>query len=154
LSEVEHAVAEACSREAQRLYANVRAQSLAFNVAPMLGLLGTVQGMIIAFYKTSHLHAGASRAESLAAGIYEALVCTFIGLLVAIPAGILAHFFEGRIQRLLREVEDALAGIVPQLERFEGRLRMTKEQLEQPESRTRPAPAEDAAEKKPAVTNP
>lgn len=152
LSEVEHALSDASQREASRLYANVRWQTLAFNVAPMLGLLGTVQGMIFAFYKTSHLHAGASRAESLAAGIYEALVCTFAGLAVAIPAGIMWHFFEGRIQKLFRELDDLAMGLMPQLERFEGKPRVTKEHLEQSEAKSRPAAA-DVAEKRPAASS-
>jgi biopolymer transport protein ExbB len=49
MPEVEHAVADAGDREASRLYANVRWQSLTFNLAPMLGLAGTVHGVIIAF---------------------------------------------------------------------------------------------------------
>ncbi len=52
-----------------------------------------------------------------------ALVTTFAGLSVAIPAAVLAHLFEGRIQRLFRELEETMLGLLPQLERFEGRLR-------------------------------
>jgi biopolymer transport protein ExbB len=123
VSEIEHALSEASDREATRLYANVRWQNLAFNVAPMLGLAGTVHGMIIAFFVTAHMPLGANKMESLATGIYAALVCTFAGLLVAIPAGVLAHFFEGRILRFFSELDDVLRPLVPLLERFEGRPR-------------------------------
>jgi biopolymer transport protein ExbB len=121
--EIEHALSEASEREATRLYANVRWQNLAFNVAPMLGLAGTVHGMIIAFFTTANMPLGTNKMEMLATGIYAALVCTFAGLLVAIPAGILSHFFEGRILRLFTELDDVLRPLVPLLERFEGRPR-------------------------------
>src|SRR5690606_22360963 len=52
-SEVEHAVTEASEREAAKLYANVRPINLATAVSPLLGLLGTVQGMIQTFAQTA-----------------------------------------------------------------------------------------------------
>jgi len=126
-TEVEHAVSEANDREAARLYSNVRWLSLAAGVTPLLGLLGTVWGMIQAFFATANLPTGANKAEHLAQGIYVALVTTFAGLSVAIPAAILAHLFEGRIQRLFRELDETLLGLMPQLERFEGRLRVSQD---------------------------
>lgn len=139
-SELEHTLASASEREANRLYSNVRWLSLATGIAPLLGLLGTVSGMIKAFFVTAHLPVGANKAEFLAGGIYEALVTTFAGLTVAIPAAVVAHFFEGRIQRLFRELDEALMGLMPQLERFEGRLRISPEDLESP-ARTASKPA-------------
>ena len=134
-TEVEQAVAEASERQASRLYANVRWQNLAFNVAPMLGLLGTIQGMIVAFFVTSHLPASVSKAEYLSGGIYRALVNTFAGLAVAIPAAIFAHLLEGRILKLMGELDDLVRIILPQLERFEGRLRVVGEPVDQGEGR-------------------
>ena len=115
-SEVAHAVSESCDREAARLYANVRWLSLAAGVTPLLGLLGTVWGMIQAFFATANLPAGANKADYLAEGIYVALVTTFAGLAVAIPASVLAHMFEGRIQRLFRDLDELLEDLVPYLE--------------------------------------
>jgi len=129
LPEIEQAMRDATEREADRLYGNVRFLTLSAAVTPLLGLLGTVQGMIQAFFVTSHLPTGADRAEMLAQGIYTALVTTFAGLCVAIPASVLAHYFEGRIQKLLRELNESLLGLLPQLESFEGRLRVDPEQL-------------------------
>ncbi len=123
LPEVEHAMTEALEHEATRQFANVRVQQLAFNVAPMLGLAGTVHGIILCFYTTAHLTLGANKMDSLATGIYAALICTLAGLVVAIPAGILAYYFEGRILRLFQQVEDLARSLVPSLERFEGRSR-------------------------------
>lgn len=128
-TEVEHAVADASQREAARLYANVRWLSLAAGITPLLGLLGTVWGMIKAFFVTANLPLEANKAEYLADGIYVALVTTFAGLAVAIPAAVLAHLFETRIQKLFRELDEILLGLLPQLERFEGRLRLNAQQL-------------------------
>ena len=66
LPEIEQAVEAAESREASRLYANIRPITLAVTITPLLGLLGTVQGMIVAFYTTANLQAGANRASELA----------------------------------------------------------------------------------------
>ena len=131
-TEVEHAVTEANDREAARLYANVRWLSLAAGVSPLLGLLGTVWGMIQAFFATANLEPGQNKAQTLADGIYVALVTTFAGLAVAIPAAILAHFFESRIQGLFRELDETLLGLLPQLERYEGRLRVSRDELDRP----------------------
>ncbi len=138
--EVEKALRDACDREAGRLYANVRWLSLAAGVAPLLGLLGTVQGMIQAFFVTANLPPGANRADYLAEGIYVALVTTFAGLSVAIPAAVLAHMFEGRIQRLFRDLDEYLAKLLPHLERFEGRLRANHENLDLSEFPRNPIP--------------
>ncbi|NIP85287.1 MAG: MotA/TolQ/ExbB proton channel family protein, partial [Planctomycetales bacterium] len=128
-AEVEHAVNEANEREAARLYANVRWLNLAAAVTPLMGLFGTVWGMINAFYATATLPEGASKAQVLADGIVIALVTTLGGLFVAIPAAIAAHFFEGRIQVLFREIDELLFNLLPQIERFEGKLRVSREQL-------------------------
>lgn len=123
-SEVERTVAEASEREAARLYKNVRPINLATTVAPLLGLLGTVQGMIECFYRTANLPPNFNKTQALANGIYVALVTTFAGLLVAIPSSVIAHYFEGRIQALFRELDEVLLGLLPQLEKYEGKLRL------------------------------
>lgn len=127
--EIERAAEVAKDREASRLYANIRPISLAVTVTPLLGLLGTVQGMIMAFYTTANLEAGANRAAELASGIYVALITTFAGLCVAIPAAIIAHYLEGRILRGFRGVDDLVADVLPQLERYENKGRLTAAQL-------------------------
>jgi biopolymer transport protein ExbB len=128
-SEVEHAITEAAQREADRLYANVRTLNLAVAVAPLLGLLGTVQGMIQAFFATANMPLGSNKADVLAEGIYVALVTTFAGLTVAIPASVLAHMFETRILRLVRDIEELLGTLLPQFERHEGKLRLDQRHL-------------------------
>ncbi len=122
-SEVEHAVAEASEREAGKLYANVRWLNLAAAVTPLMGLLGTVWGMIRAFHDTTQLAPGQNKADYLAEGIYVALVTTLGGLMVAIPAAIFAHYFEGKIQALFLQIDEMLFSLMPQVERFEGKVR-------------------------------
>ncbi len=151
-SEVEHTVSEANDREAARLYSNVRWLSLAAGVSPLLGLLGTVWGMIQAFFATANLPTGANKAQILADGIYVALVTTFAGLAVAIPAAVLAHMFEGRIQSLFRELDEMLLGLMPQMERFEGRLRVSKDQMNNATGRARPDGAAAKTAEKPQAT--
>ncbi|MEX0677779.1 MAG: MotA/TolQ/ExbB proton channel family protein [Pirellulales bacterium] len=126
LVDLEHAVTKASEREAARLYSNIRPLNLSATVAPLLGLIGTVQGMIIAFYRTAYLPDGANKAQALAEGVYIALVTTFAGLCVAIPAVCLAHFFEGKIQRLFRQLDELIADLLPALARYEGKLRVSR----------------------------
>ncbi len=126
-SEVEHTVAEASEREAERLYANIRWLNLAAAVTPLIGLLGTVWGMIDAFHRTTQLTPGQNKADELATGIYIALVTTFGGLMVAIPAAIFAHFFEGRVQQLFHPIDELLFSLLPQIEQYEGRVRFSRQ---------------------------
>ena len=124
-AELEKAVEDAVAREADEMAQNIRPINVAASIAPLLGLLGTVQGMILAFMVISTTAAtGAAKGAELAQGIYTALVTTFAGLTVAIPAIIVANMLEGRIDRLLRGMEDVFNEILPLFERFEGKWRV------------------------------
>lgn len=125
-AELEKTVEDAVSREADEMAQNIRPINVTASVAPLLGLLGTVQGMIMAFMVMSTTAAsGTAKGQELAQGIYTALVTTFAGLCVAIPAIIIANLLEGRIERLLRGMEDVFNEILPLFERFEGKWRVT-----------------------------
>jgi len=100
---VEKAMEEALAEESARLYRKVEYLSVIGNVAPMLGLLGTVVGMIVAFRRVAETQ-GAARAADLAGGIYLALVTTVEGLLVAIPALAAFAIFRNRVDGLMAEV--------------------------------------------------
>jgi biopolymer transport protein ExbB len=126
-SEVEHTVKDALEREADLAYRNIRPITLSATVSPLLGLLGTVWGMVDCFARTASGAVGrGNRAEQLADGIYTALMTTFFGLVVAIPASMLAHYLEGRIQALFREIDELMLNMLPQMEQFEGKLRVRK----------------------------
>jgi len=72
-------------------------------MAPLLGLLGTVVGMIEVFQQISLV--GVGKADALAGGISKALNTTAAGLTVAIPALIAHRFFEARVDQLVIEIE-------------------------------------------------
>lgn len=99
---VEKAVEDALADQAGRLYRKVDWFSLIGNIAPMLGLLGTVVGMIDAFRNLS-LSDGMAGAE-LAEGIYLALVTTVEGLIVAIPTLTLHSLFTNRVTSLAGDI--------------------------------------------------
>lgn len=124
-SEMENAVSESAQREATRLATMTSWLTLAAAIAPLIGLLGTVWGITQAFYDTTQLVVGQNRAEALAQGIYTALVTTMTGLLIAIPAAILSHYYETRIVQLINEIEEMAYHLLPQLEKYEGQVRFT-----------------------------
>ncbi len=124
-SELEKAVEDSAAREADDMAGNIKPINTAAVLGPQLGLIGTVQGMIMAFMVTSTTTAtGAAKGQELAAGIYTALVTTFAGLCVSIPAIIVATLLESRIERLLRGMENVFDHVLPQFERFEGKYRV------------------------------
>lgn len=99
---VEKATEEAMAEEASRLYRKIEYLNVIGNITPMLGLLGTVVGMIIAFQQLAHSE-GYARAGDLAQGIYLALVTTVEGLVVAIPSLAAYSIFSNRIAFLIAE---------------------------------------------------
>jgi biopolymer transport protein ExbB len=103
--EVEKAVEDAGARELRRLNARLRPLAVVGVLAPLLGFLGTVFGMIQAFIDIA-LEDGLGRPELLAAGISQALVTTAAGLCVAIPAQAAYFWFRARVERFARRSED------------------------------------------------
>ena len=99
----------------------IRWLNLAAAATPLMGLLGTVWGMIVAFHESTTLTADRSRSEQLSEGIYTALVTTLAGLVVAIPAAILAQYLENRVANLFHKIEQFAFELAPALERFQGR---------------------------------
>jgi biopolymer transport protein ExbB len=105
--EVEQAVLDTGERVANRLRKYLRLFHGISTVSPLLGLLGTVLGMISCFNAVATSDA-MGRPELLAAGISQALITTATGLSVAIPALIAHLYFVGRVDRLVMEI-DALS---------------------------------------------
>jgi biopolymer transport protein ExbB len=102
--EVEQAVLDEGERIANVLRRYLRVLNGVSTVSPLLGLLGTVAGMIQAFNVIAN-NAGMGRTEMLAGGISVALITTASGLLVAIPALIFYLFFVGRVDGLIMEID-------------------------------------------------
>jgi len=80
-------------------------------IAPLLGFLGTVTGMISAFMRIQDL-AGAANPGDLAGGIWEALVTTAFGLMVGIPALAFYNYFLNRIKKLVADMETVANDVV------------------------------------------
>lgn len=106
-------VEEAAAQVIHELEKNLAPLGTIAAIAPLLGLLGTVIGMIKVF--TAIMIEGTGNAGVLAGGISEALITTAAGLTVAIPALVFHRFFERRVDSLVVEMEDQAVKLVDAL---------------------------------------
>ena len=105
------AVAQAARRELQGMRSGLRALEVIATTAPLLGLLGTVLGMIGAFRALQAAGTGADPSV-LAGGIWEALLTTAAGMAVAIPATVALNWFESVAEAAQADMEDLAARIL------------------------------------------
>jgi len=110
---METAMAEEADAQATILYQKLGWINTIAGVAPMLGLYGTVQGMIKCFQQIAL--SNNPTAQDLASGIFVALVTTFQGLTVAIPCLLIFTFFRGRMVKLMNAMSLVMGEI---LDRF------------------------------------
>ena len=101
---IQSALSEAILRETPRLERFLVALKVCAAVAPLLGLLGTVTGMINTFQVIT-MH-GTGDPRLMAGGISEAMVTTQVGLAVAIPAMIIASYLGRRARNLSQDMEE------------------------------------------------
>ena len=80
------------------------------SISPMLGLLGTVTGMIRAFTNISKY--GAGDAAIVADGIAEALLTTAAGLMIAIPVIVIYNYLNRRLEKMENEIDDVVTNII------------------------------------------
>lgn len=113
--ELRSAVEEAGAREIERLHRMTDGIGLVASVAPMLGLLGTVVGMVGAFDVIS-VTEGPARPDQLAGNISEALITTVLGLIVAIPCTAAYTFLRNRIDHLVGLASESLEELAAHLE--------------------------------------
>ena len=106
----EKVISQAGSRALRGLDKHLRTLGIIAHISPLLGLLGTVIGMIKAFMKIQEL-AGQVDASVLAGGIWEALITTAAGLSVAIPTMIAYHYFEGRVDEFSAQMKEAIQSL-------------------------------------------
>jgi biopolymer transport protein ExbB len=109
--ELEQAVVDAGERVTNSLRSYLRLFSAISNVTPLLGLLGTVLGMIEAFNAIAQTGA-MGRPELLAGGIGQALLTTAAGLFVAIPAYTAYAFFLARADKLIIEMDTHVGRVI------------------------------------------
>jgi biopolymer transport protein ExbB len=95
-----------------RIYENhMRGLEMVANISPLLGLLGTVTGMVKVFAGISQTGSGVDPAL-LAGGIWEALLTTVVGLAVAIPALAAHYILESRIDTIRAELKEAVMSVI------------------------------------------
>lgn len=102
---VERRIQEAGERAAMRLRVRLRTLAVIASVTPLMGLLGTIFGMIQAFQTVATSGDALGNTELLAGGIYEAMITTAAGLLVAIPALLAHHWIAAKIESRVVEID-------------------------------------------------
>ena len=115
-AEYRAAVEEEGENQTAKLYRKTEMLGVVGAIAPMLGLLGTVWGMILAF-NTIASEEGIAKPEQLADGIGQALITTLLGLMVAIPSMLAFSFFRNRIDSLVAEAGKRIEHIMAPLGR-------------------------------------
>ena len=104
VEQVEKAIEDAGAKEVEKLKRRLKGLAVVAEVSPLMGLLGTVYGMIEAFQRASA--AGMGKADVLAKGIYEALVTTATGLTIAIPVLLVYQHLNSKINSLVDEIDE------------------------------------------------
>ena len=97
----------------EKVEGRLRGLAAITHIAPLLGLLGTVTGLVSAFHRIE-LFGGQVQPGDLAGGIWEALLSTVLGLLIAIPCMAAYHNFESKADRIARRMQT----IVSELDEF------------------------------------
>jgi biopolymer transport protein ExbB len=103
--DIEKTIENAALYELDRLERGMGVLATTANVAPMLGFLGTVTGMIKSFATLAS--EGLTNPAKVAAGISEALITTAAGLMIAIPAQLAYNYYTTKINRFVRDIETA-----------------------------------------------
>jgi biopolymer transport protein ExbB len=103
--EIEKTIENAALYELDRLEKRLGVLGTTANVAPMLGFLGTVAGMIKSFATLAEQ--GLTNPAAVAVGISEALITTAAGLIIAIPAQLVYNWYTTKITRFVRDIETA-----------------------------------------------
>lgn len=105
--EVEQAIIDGGERQVGQLRSYLRVLNGAATIGPLLGLLGTVWGMVVSF-NTIAMTSAMGKSSELAAGIGMALLTTVVGLMIAIPSLVMYMYLSGRVDALVMEM-DSLA---------------------------------------------
>lgn len=105
---VESAIQYEGKAQLERLWQNLNYLGDIAAVAPLLGLLGTILGMIDAFH---YFHAGSVHPGVLTQGLAKAMINTACGLVIAVPSLVFYSYFRGRISRITSQTEAAASEI-------------------------------------------
>jgi biopolymer transport protein ExbB len=116
---VETVIAHSTEEEVRTLSTYLQALATIGNIAPLLGLLGTVMGMIKAFMVIQEL-GGKVNAAVLAGGIWEAMLTTALGLAVALPTMVAHSYLLARVDRYEARLQDGAVTFITALFRKNG----------------------------------
>ena len=116
---IQEAVGIAADLESEKLMQRITYLNVVANLAPMLGLLGTVQGMIFAFATLGTQAAGAAQQAMLAVNIAQALYTTAAGLLAAVPALAFYFYFRNRATKITLGMEALTLDLIKVLRNVE-----------------------------------
>jgi biopolymer transport protein ExbB len=108
---VKEAIENAGSQEISKLEKGLPVLATVAGIAPLLGFLGTVTGMISAFMTIEDL-AGTANPSDLAGGIWEALVTTAFGLMVGIPALAFYNYFLSAVKKTVGDMETVANDVI------------------------------------------
>lgn len=115
-AQIKERVEEVGARQIAKLERHIEIVGTVASVSPLLGLFGTVVGMIQVFRRFSEAYAtGAASPDRFADGIYTALITTAYGLLIAIPMLVAYKFLQGRCDRWIVDMEAAAMSLVDRL---------------------------------------
>ena len=116
---VQDSVGVAADLESEKLLQRVTYLSVISNTTPMLGLIGTVQGMIFAFFTLGTKAAGQAQQSMLALNISHGLWATAVGLGTAVPATIFFYYFKNRATRIILQMEAMTLDLIKSLRNVE-----------------------------------
>lgn len=108
---VQQAVSAATDMESEKLMQRVNYLNICGQIAPMLGLMGTVTGMVAAFAGLANT-TGAAKAKMLAQSISTALWTTCVGLIIAVPSLLFFTYYKNLATRLLLETEATVLDLI------------------------------------------
>jgi len=114
--EIKEAVVDQGRQETRVLERGLVVLETIAGIAPLLGLLGTVLGMVRVFRVISEQ--GLGQTQSLSGGISQALITTVVGLSIAIPALVAYNYFSHKVEDLVLEIEKHSAALLEKLNRF------------------------------------
>jgi len=116
---IQDAVSVAADIESEKLLSRVTYLSVISNTTPMLGLIGTVQGMIFAFKTLGLESAGAAQQALMALNISHGLWATAVGLATAVPATIFFFYFKNKATKIILGMEALTLDIIKSLRNVE-----------------------------------
>ncbi|MFA6025466.1 MAG: MotA/TolQ/ExbB proton channel family protein [Ignavibacteriaceae bacterium] len=116
---VKESLEDAGRQEITKLEKGLSTLATVSGIAPMLGFLGTVTGMVAAFQTIQDLM-GAANPSDLAGGIWEALITTVFGLVVGIPALAFYNYFTEKIKKLVADIEVISSDLIDIVEESSG----------------------------------